>query len=237
MKKTLLTISILGLSTFLTISTGFSQIISRADVARGVMVDLKRIVDLQGSGFQVGSVYQRYDLNLAEGDVLWQVEAEPGSLHVGRQNVPVNVLVDGVPASKVTVSAVIRRFVTVPVVRRLLKRGDQVTDEDIRWKSIEMTRPIDGLVQDKADVIGMVAQRSIRGDTPLRMKWFNEPLAIDQGDRVLVKLIRGGLVIRTFAIAVEKGRVGDTIQLRNPKSQIRYEAKVSGPGQARVLTW
>ncbi len=218
-------------------TTGFSQLVSRAQVVQGVKAPLEAMAVRSGSGLKVVTLFQRHDLNLPDGEVTWRVELDSESLKLGRQPIPVSVLVDGEAVSSISLNAVIKRFVEVPVVRRTIKRGVRITADDIQWHKIELVRAIDGLVKDEMDVIGMVAVRTIREKTPLRTKWFRLPLAVDRGERVRVRVAQKGLVINTVGIALEKGRVGDLIELRNPQSHVRYEARISAPGQALVQTW
>ncbi|MBF0195530.1 MAG: flagellar basal body P-ring formation protein FlgA [Magnetococcales bacterium] len=237
MKRPLIAGCMFGAVALLVAATGFSQVVNRADVASGVKRSLNILAKQARSGLVVTKVFHRHDIKLAEGEVDWQIDADPESLVPGRNTVAVNVLVDGDEKKQIKVSAVIKRFLDVPVIRRSIKRGGLVNAGDIKWKRLEMNREIDGLLVDEQDVIGMVSQRSVKAGMPLRMKWFAEPLAIDRGERVKVRLKKGGLVINTTAVALSKGRVGDIIQLRNPKSHIRYEAKVSAPGQALIQIW
>jgi flagellar basal body P-ring formation protein FlgA len=237
MKRPLITGCLFGAAALFMAATGFAQVVKRTAVADGVQISLNKIAKQTRSGLIVTKVFQRHDLRLGEGEVVWQIDADPESLVPGRNTIAVNVLVDGDTKKQIKVSAVIKRQLDVPVIKRSLKRGSMVTARDIKWKRLEMTRAIEGLLVDEQDLIGMVSLRSVKAGMPLRMKWFAEPLAIDRGERVKVKLVQGGLIINTTAIALSKGRIGDVIQLRNPKSHIRYEAKVSAPGQALVQTW
>jgi flagellar basal body P-ring formation protein FlgA len=218
-------------------ATGFAQVISRGEIIRDVQTSLEKVATQTNSGLKVVSIFQRHDLKVADGKVSWRIDVDPSSLKPGRRSIAVSALVNGVPEVSINVTAVIKRYLEVPVVRQSLKRGSLVRADDIKWQRIEMARKIEGLVRDEEDVIGMMAVRTVREGTPLRLKWFDEPLAIERGERVRVILVQGGLIINTTAIALGKGRIGDTIQLRNPASHVRYEAKVSAPGQARVQTW
>ncbi|MBF0382459.1 MAG: flagellar basal body P-ring formation protein FlgA [Magnetococcales bacterium] len=237
MKRPLITGCLFGAAALFMAATSYSQVVKRVDIADGVQKSLANLAKQTRSGLVVTKVFQRHDLKLTDGEVEWQIDVDPESLVPGRNTIAVNVLVDGDSKKKIQVSAIIKRMLEVPVIKRSLKRGSLVNAKDIKWKRLEVTRTIDGLLVDEQDVIGMVTQRSVKAGMPLRMKWFAEPLAIDRGERVKVKFVKGGLVINTTAVAMSKGRVGDTIQLRNPKSHIRYEAKVSAPGQALIHAW
>lgn len=214
-----------------------AQVINRLEIANAVKSEISAILAHSDSGLEVDGVFQRYDLTLDDGSVEWRVDLDPDTIKPGRRNVVAEAWLNGKPVKQLRVSASIKRYMELPMLKRSMKKGEFLSADDIRWKRIEVNRPMDGLVVDDADIIGQVAQRNLRENLPIRSKWFAEPLAIDRGDQVMVKLVQGGLTIRAMAVALNKGRVGDMIQLRNPKSRVRYEARVSAPGQAQVHTW
>jgi flagella basal body P-ring formation protein FlgA len=237
MKRPLFAGCFFGAVALLITATGFSQVVSRVDVMSGVRASLGRALAQNGSGMVVEKIFQRRDVTVADGSIVWQIDTDLDDLNPGRRSIPVTAMVNGVPGTQIKVVAVIKRYLKVPVVRRSLKRGSMVRAKDIKMKRVEMVREIDGLVVNSEDIVGTVTLRKVSKGTPLQMKWFAEQLAVERGDRVMVRLIKGGLRINTTAEALANGRIGEVIQLRNPKSHVRYEARISAPGQALVQTW
>ncbi|MBF0358067.1 MAG: flagellar basal body P-ring formation protein FlgA [Magnetococcales bacterium] len=237
MKRPLFAGCFFGVVALLVAATGFSQVVARTDVMSGVSASLGRAFAKNGSGLVVEKIFQRTDITVADGSIVWQIDTDLDDMKPGRRSIPVTAMVNGVPDTQIKVVAVIKRYLKIPVVRRSIKRGSMVTAKDLKMKRMEMVREIDGLVVNSEDIIGMVAKRKVSKWTPLQMKWFAEQLAVERGDRVMVRLIKGGLRINTTAEALADGRVGEMIQLRNPKSHVRYEARISAPGQAMVQTW
>ncbi len=222
---------------FTFIDPGYAQVVEKSRVLREVKSHLAMLIATGDPTLEIDRVVMRHDMRVRDGKVDLAFNVDQDKIKPGRLTIPVKILIDGLPEADLNVVALLKRYIAVPVARQSLKRGSIVTARDVKMKRMEMSRPIDGLVADVAEVIGLAPLRTVRAGVPLRAKWFDEPLAVDRGERVRVKLINGGLVINTVGIAMSKGRIGDMVQLKNPKSQIRYEAKVMAPGQARIQNW
>ena len=211
--------------------------LSRSDLARELGGHLRMALKASESTLRLVSIHYNKNLKLLDGTVGWEVEQDLDDLRPGRRALPVTVLVDGHPETNIRVSAVFKQWVRVPVARQDIGRGQMVRAADFRWEEMVLSRPVPGLVRQLDGLVGMAATRRIREGVLLRDKWFVAPLAVGRGERVRIRVFRGGLKIESNAVALGKGRVGDLIQVRNPKSQIRYEVRVTGPGQARVQAW
>jgi flagella basal body P-ring formation protein FlgA len=62
---------------------------------------------------------------------------------------------------------------------------------------------------------------------------INLPQVI-RGQLIKIKIVNGGISILTEAIAENDGYLGQTIQLKNTKTNKHFEARVTGPNQAEV---
>ncbi len=211
--------------------------LGRAELVRELDGHLRTLLEDAGGSLRLASVHYNKSLTLPDGAISWEVNQEMDGLRPGRRAITVTALVDGHPEATLRVSAVLKQWLRLPVARHGIDRGDVVSAADFRWEERELTRPVPGLVREIDSLVGMAATRRIREGVILRKKWFDAPMAVDRGERVRIRVIRGGLKIETTAVSLGKGRVGDLIQVRNPKSNIRYEARVTGPGRARVQTW
>ncbi|MEO5368279.1 MAG: flagellar basal body P-ring formation chaperone FlgA [Magnetococcus sp. WYHC-3] len=154
----------------------------------------------------------------------------------GRQVLDLSLLVNGQAVERIRPTVVLQQRVVVAKARRALRRGETISDADLVWEEELMTRPAPGLVATREDILGKAAARGIRAGQPIQLGWLDMPVAVERGQSTLVVLETGGLRIRTIGVALDSGRVGDLITVRNPDSQLRYQARVEAPGQARVET-
>ena len=63
---------------------------------------------------------------------------------------------------------------------------------------------------------------------------FSAPPQIVRGDPVRVEAVSGAAHVALESKAESGGRTGDLILLRNAGSGRRYQARVTGPGRARL---
>lgn len=234
-------ISVLGvgvlLGGLLCAAMGWAQNISRTEVEQVLDVRLRAALEEAGTGLRLVILVHRTDLELPEGTVSLVWNLDVAELGPGRHTLPVAVWVDGVSVRKTRVVVTLEQRVRTPVLRRSLRRGDTVVNADVRMREVVLTRAVPGRIREIRGVVGMVATRSLREDRPLVDKWFESPLAVDRGDLVRIRLVRGALKIETTGVALQRGWVGDLISVRNPQSRLHYEAQITAPGEARVQAW
>ncbi|MBF0192316.1 MAG: flagellar basal body P-ring formation protein FlgA [Magnetococcales bacterium] len=221
----------------MTISASWSvqaQVLQRSDVIRESEQRIKALLDEENGGIRLERVFFRDELSLPDGKVTWKVVPPADEWRSGRQNVPVEVSVNGTVATVIQVAVTLKQSFRYLVLRRPLKRGAVVTDADLRWEENELDRPPVGLVEDPKQVVGQAVTRQIQANRPLQSDWFSAPQVVARGERIQVAAVRGALRIETTAVAQSAGRMGEVIVLENPTSRKRFDARVTGPGRAEV---
>lgn len=217
--------------------TASAQVLQRSDVIRESESRIRALLEEQQEGLIVDRVFFREEVNLPDGQLSWKVVPGKGDWKPGRQTIPVEVSVNGKRATVIQVGANLKQSVRYLVVKRSLKRGDLVRESDLRWEEGALDRaPVD-LVDNPRQLVGQAATRQIQPDRPLQSEWFTVPNVVARGERVQVAVAKSGLHIETVGIAKGPGRVGETIQLENPISHRRFEARITGPGRAEVVAW
>ncbi|MBF0294372.1 MAG: flagellar basal body P-ring formation protein FlgA [Magnetococcales bacterium] len=217
--------------------TAQAQVIGRQEVMREAGERLRVMVEKSGKGLRMERVFYRSDLNLPDGKVDWRVTTPVGDLAPGRNQVAVEVAVNGQAPTLIQVTANLKQRIRYLTLRRPLKRGDVVTEADLKWEEVEAERNQDGMVTDMAALVGQSAIRSLQAGKPLRIDWFDTPVVVARGERVQVVMESGPLRIEAVGVARAPGRVGETIALENPDSHRRFNARVVGPGRAQAMTW
>lgn len=221
----------------LCLSAAWAQELSNAEVEQALDMQLRVALEEVGNGMQVITLAHRSRLKVPDGFVSWKFDTDVANLEPGRQNLPIVVLVNGRLAARSTIRVSLKQRVLTPMLRHNVKRGHMVGKGDLELRELELSRALTGRIKEFHEVVGLVAKKNLRKGRPLVEKWFELPLAVDRGDRVRVKLLRGGLKIETVGVALQRGWIGDMISIRNPKSRLAYEARITAPGEARVQAW
>lgn len=161
-----------------------------------------------------------------------QVEVRPTG---SGERVPIRVTV--YQGERVVVERTIRAGVRIlrdaVVLREPVSRGDRVPEGAVTVEPMWM--PADAEPASRAEVVGAVAKITLAPGEYVQRREVERPIAIERGDRVAVRCLAGGIVVRTEAYAAESGRVGDLIELRPVVGGRRartFTARVEGPGLA-----
>lgn len=218
-------------------TTGWAQQISRSEVEQAVGMRLGIALEEAGRGLFVTSLTAPGALTIPDGIVSWVLGVQVGGWEPGRHTVPVVVQVAGLAVARVQVTVALKQRVHTPVLQRDFKRGELVGPGDVQLQEVELSAPLPERVDELEKVVGQVVTRDVRGGQPLLERWLERPLAVDRGDRVRVTLIRGGLRIETSGVAMQRGRVGESISIRNAQSKMLFEAQITAPGEAQVRGW
>lgn len=112
------------------------------------------------------------------------------------------------------VSAIIDGMLRLPVLKRSLKRGDIVSEQDIEYRAFPKNHFRNGMITESSQLINMELKRPMANGTPLNSYHFSKPQIIKRGQTVDV-LSRGlGFEIKRKGVALRNGSAGDQIGVR-----------------------
>lgn len=118
----------------------------------------------------------------------------------------------------------------IAVLVRPLARGQIPAGDDIRYEAVPDLADLDRPVTDLAAVKGRRVLADMSQGERLFAAHFEKPLNVRRGQEVTVSWRRAGVVIEAVAIALEDGREGDFIRLRNPYTSREFNAQVGASG-------
>jgi len=124
----------------------------------------------------------------------------------------------------------------VPVPAITIYPGDKIRNSYL----VDRNYPPDsqvlraGVVTSRLALIGKLARRTLLPGLPIPANAVTDPDAVTNGEKVRVIFNQDGLVIETYAIALQAGSVGQVISVRNPDSGITISGIVQSDGSVRV---
>ncbi len=151
-------------------------------------------------------------------------------LRSGRQRFFLN---GGEDSKDVLVTAKITKFQSVVVVRQRIEREQLVRASDVEMIEREGNLP-SGSLTDIEQVVGKVAQRSLRPEDIVQKNHLRAAWQVRRGEVVSVHVRSGGIVVRTRAVAKENGAMGDLIFVELLENKKRLAVSVSGPAEVAV---
>lgn len=124
----------------------------------------------------------------------------------------------------------------LPVPAQTIYPGDIIRDAAITARDFGQNYQPSrfGVVLDRTMVIGKVARRTLLPGAPIPLNATAEPKVVSPGGKVRVVFEEGGLMISTFASALQGGAVGDTVSVRNIESGLTISGIVQPDGSVRV---
>ncbi len=164
-------------------------------------------------------------------------EAElPKDLRYGGLN-PVNmkVYVDGALFREIVCYYELHVFGSMLVAARDLRLEQVLTPADIRLEEHEVESNSEFYLEDPEKVIGMVPSRVIRSGTPLTEKLLQTPIVIEVGATVQIVTNYKGIQVKTEGVALQRGRVGKIIRVRNAASSKILRGRVIDASTVEIL--
>jgi flagella basal body P-ring formation protein FlgA len=135
---------------------------------------------------------------------------------------------DGICAVEINASAGRSRNIQVPfrvfVKRKLymlkiaLKKDEYIKKEDILIKETYMNGKGDEYPASLADLSGKTLKRDLPANTILTHQMLEEPVAVQRGEIVNIVAENKKLLVLVKGKTIDKGRIGDTIRVKNISS-------------------
>ena len=116
-----------------------------------------------------------------------------------------------------------------------LRHGERIAASECRLESYEGPLTREQWYADPAQAIGLVARRDIADGALLLAEMFEVAKDVERGDLVTVIVESGAARIETQGVAELAGRRGDIIPVRNPRSGLKYKARIEEPDKVKVI--
>ncbi|QXX74715.1 flagellar basal body P-ring formation chaperone FlgA [Methylovirgula sp. HY1] len=90
------------------------------------------------------------------------------------------------------------------------------------------------VIDSRLALVGKLARRTLLPGAPIPVNAVTDPNAVTNGQKVRVVFSQDGLYIQTYCIALQTGRIGQVISVRNPDSGTTISGIVQADGSVRV---
>lgn len=81
-------------------------------------------------------------------------------------------------------------------------------------------------------VVGQTLKAPVSAGEPISLGSLQEPIKVQAGQSITVDVQAGSVTLQTTAVALQQGRVGETILVRNPSTGKQYRVTVDASGGA-----
>ena len=205
----------------------FAFTISGADIEAIALQAVEKALQERGETrrHEIFFMQNAPDLKLPEGVVDIKAHIPAQISYISLTPVRAIVYVNGRAQRTVSFTAKIRVYDSVLVANHDLRIEIPVTAADFHTTEIA----IDGrneYVKDIAEVEGLVPHRFIRAGSPVTKSYFQQPVAVNTGQRVNIILNYHGIKASAKGIVMTRGRIGSLVKVKNEASEKILTAKV-----------
>ena len=122
----------------------------------------------------------------------------------------------------------------MPVPNVTIYPGDTIRDGMISERVLGDEAASSAFADDRGAVVGKVARRTLLPGKPIPSGAVEDPRVVANGAQVRIVFQEGGLVITSYAAALQSGRVGDLVRVRNLDTGVTVSGTVLPDGSVRV---
>ena len=152
----------------------------------------------------------------------------------GYQTFEIEFSVDGKSIRKVPVRTYIKLYKDVLIAKDTIKEDHIISEADILKVRRNVDRMPSAYVTDEEDILGKIASRAINPNEVIQETTVSAVPVIKSGDRLMIVFETPNLRLTAPGISLQKGALGDRIQVRNLQSKILVYATVQDRNHVQV---
>ena len=175
------------------------------------------------------------DIFLPRGQVSYVINSKgKNKKEGGYRNYVVEFSINGLIVRKVSVRTYLKFYKEVFVARDTIKRNQIIEESDLLKVRKNVDRMPREYVTDKEQIIGKISKRTINPSEAFQANTIEKPPLINSGDRLQIVFETPFLRLSAPGVSLAKGRLGDSIPVKNLDSKIVVFAKVKTKNIALV---
>ena len=136
------------------------------------------------------------------------------------------IRIDGVVKNRVSISGWVQVFESVVYTSCNLKRGEVLKEDNLYLERRNIARRSEGILIDIGKAVGLRTKHNLKADTCLKEWMLEKPPVVDRGDMVMILAESGALRITVPGKILQKGYVGELVEVQNSMSKKNIYAKV-----------
>lgn len=168
------------------------------------------------------------------GPVAYEVTVPERHMLLGSTSFTLTIQVAGKVAKRLHGTATIAVAREVVSLVRPIAQGEIITADAVSRTQLQVTQPLRQMVNQPEDIIGKRARRSLAGNAPLSTQDVTTVAVVHRGDIVRIVLESPVIKVSTPGEALEAGKPGDTIRVKNTSSKREVRAQVIDKQTVRI---
>ena len=131
----------------------------------------------------------------------------------------------------------IKSAISYPVATAIMhiNKGQKISSENIAFRLRDISKVNRGYFTNPRHLLGKQAKRLIKSSSIISPYMLDEPILVRKGDSVLIQAGSAGLNISTLGTALQNGKKGRQIRVRNDRSGKIIKAYVLAVGKVTII--
>jgi flagellar basal body P-ring formation protein FlgA len=134
------------------------------------------------------------------------------------------------PAWSLYIPVHLHAWVEAVVAAANLAPNRALGPHDLALGRVDMFAGSNGILTDPRQAEGKILRAGLQMGAPILSPLLDLPITVHRGQKVVMTLTDPMMTIKTTGLALEDGRVGDSIEVQNPESQRTFRATVASDG-------
>jgi len=210
-----------------------SQPVKGSDIVEAAKQFVTGQVSLSDLTYTINETGTLSDILVPAGKLELVAEQPNRQIGPGRQQICVNVLVDGALYVKKTVGLNVRASGPVLVATQAIRANEPVSSSNTRIEHRDITNGAASYLTALAEE-GTIASKTISAGTVITGDMIRARPAVSKGEPVVVSVRASGVKVVVKGTASQDGMVGDNIRVSVPTTKEHIQARVVSPGLVEV---
>lgn len=196
---------------------------------------IKNNVSFKGEKIEIKALNPPEELLVPQGKISFVVVKNYNRRLLGVNMLPIKVLVDEQVYRKFYVKYSTKLRVTVLIPKKRLQQGQSLTKDLFMKKEKLLSSSPEKYVSSVDELKNKVLTKTLAANQMLTTDMLSTPKLVNRWQEVKIIAKVGGVVVTTTGKALENGRKGDIIKVKNTSSNQTIEAKVVAPNEVEVV--
>jgi flagella basal body P-ring formation protein FlgA len=205
-----------------------------AEIAAVLKAHLAAVSSWREDEIEIRSIDNLKAVELPLGDIRMRVVSRGTPSDYRKMLVLVEAVLDGKPLRTFWIKADVRVHAQVAQMAKPVPYGRALQADDLHRVLCEIEDPRADYIRDCAEAVGMTAKRSLAPGDLLSRRWVAEVRLVRSGEIVRLLAQYGSISISVLARALQDGKLGDRIKVRNVDSDRALTVVVVGRGEVRL---
>ena len=204
------------------------------EIAAVVKAHLASVTPWREDEIEVRAIDNLKMIALPQVDIQLRVASRRTPANFRSTLLSVEAVFDGQPIRTFWVKADVRVRAQVVQVAKPVPYRSVLKADDLREVMCEIADPRADYIRTFAEAVGKTAKRALGPGELLSRNWVDEVRLVRSGETVRLLVQINGISVTTLARALQSGKLGDRVKVRNIDSDRAITAVVTGQGEVRV---